>query len=144
MIEILGLKSPTTLRAHLNYLIEVEYVILDKEHKRYILPDREEIFLMLPLDTVQFLNDTVKNQVYKIYIYLGQRWKYKQNYTFTQEEIANHLGTTLVGNETVRRQIKNSLVALQNNGLIDFEQFYEGKIPKYRLTNWSVKYLEKK
>ena len=141
ILKVLEMKSKTTLRAHLNYLIESGYVIEDTNNKRYILPEKENIYFMLPLDTIQFINDTVKNEVYKIYIYLGQRWKYKQGYVFTQEEIAEHLGTTLAGNETVRRQIRNSLIALQNNGLIQYEQFYEGKVPKYRLVNWSVHFV---
>ena len=144
MLVVLGMKSKTTFRAHLKYLIESEYVLDDMENKRYIIPDKENIFFYLPLDTVQFINDTVKEQVYKIYLYLGQRWKYKPGYVFTQEEIAEHLGTSLAGNETVRRQIKNSLIALQNHGLIEYEQFYEGKVPKYRLVNWSTHYIERK
>lgn len=116
----------------------------EKELKQYYLPDLEQIYLLIPLDTLHFIQDTVKEAVYKVYIYLGQRWKYKPGYLFTQEEIAQHLGLSLAGNETVRRQIRNSLIALQNNGLIDFEQLYEGKIPKYKLTNWSFHYFTKK
>ena len=144
MLTTLGIKSKTTFRSHLKYLIDSEYVIDDVKNKRYILPDKENIFFYLPLETVQFINDTVKEQVYKIYLYLGQRWKYKPGYVFTQEEIAEHLGTSLAGNETVRRQIRNALIALQNHGLIGYEQFYEGKVPKYRLINWSTQFVERK
>lgn len=144
MLVTLGMKSKTTFRNHLKYLIDSEYVVDDTKNKRYILPDKENIFFYLPLETVQFINDTVKEQVYKIYLYLGQRWKYKPGYVFTQEEIAEHLGTSLAGNETVRRQIRNALIALQNHGLIGYEQFYEGKVPKYRLINWSTQFVERK
>ena len=135
--RIIGIKSRSTLRAHLDYLIETGYVVNEVAEKQYYLPDLEQIYLLIPLDTLQFIQDTVKESVYKTYIYLGQRWKYKQGYTFTQEEIAEHLGFTLAGNETVRRQIKNYLIALQNNGLIDYIQIYEGKVPKYKLLSWS-------
>ena len=139
IIEKIGVKSRSTLRNHLNYLIQKGYVIDDKENKCYILQEVENVFLMLPLDTLYFIQDTVKEAVYKVYIYLGQRWKWKgANYTFTAEEIAEHLGTNLSGNLTVRRQINNALIALQNNGLIDYEHTYDGKVPKYRLKNWSV------
>ena len=83
MLTTLGIKSKTTFRSHLKYLIDSEYVIDDVKNKRYILPDKENIFFYLPLETVQFINDTVKEQVYKIYLYLGQRWKYKPGYVFT-------------------------------------------------------------
>ena len=113
----------------------------EKDNKQYVLPDVEDIFLMIPLDTMQFIKDTVKEQVYKVYIYLGQRWKFKKGYVFTQEEIAQHLGLKLDGNIAARRQISNALIALQNHGLISYEQFYEGKIPKHRLLNWSYHHV---
>jgi hypothetical protein len=48
---------------------------------------------MIPLDTLQFLNSCLKDRVIKLYIYLGQRWKYKQDkYTFTLRELGEHLG----------------------------------------------------
>ena len=142
--RIIGVKSRATLRTHLMYLMSVGYVIDEIEKKQYYLPDAEDIYMLIPLDTLQFIQDTVKEAVYKVYIYLGQRWKYKKYYSFTQEEIATHVGLTLAGNETVRRQIKNYLIALQNNGLIDYEQFYEGKVPKYRLTDWSFYHKQEK
>ena len=73
--NILGIKSPKTYRAHLNYLIEAGYVVDNKTE--YYLPNQEEIFFLIPLETLKFLNDCLKEQVIKIYIYLGQRWKYK-------------------------------------------------------------------
>lgn len=72
---MIGIKSRTTLKTHLNYLIEKGYVV--EEGDKYILPNQEEIFFMIPLDTLKFLNDALKEQVVKIYLYLGQRWKYK-------------------------------------------------------------------
>ena len=42
--------------------------------------------------------------VYRIiYVYLGQRYKYKRDYVFTQEEIAQHLGVRLDGKPETRR-----------------------------------------
>jgi len=49
--EKLGIKSPKTLRAHLNYLIEKGYVILTEEGD-YILPEMESMFFYIPLDTI--------------------------------------------------------------------------------------------
>jgi hypothetical protein len=47
-----------------------------------------------------------------MYIYLGQRWKYKPGYVFTQEEVAEHIGIKLDGNAVARRMIKHGLIAL--------------------------------
>jgi hypothetical protein len=35
------------------------------------------MYFKMEVDTIRFLNNTVKEPVYKAYIYLGQRWNYK-------------------------------------------------------------------
>ena len=135
---ILPYSSPKTYRAHMKYLIDTGYVIEEKD--RYILPNIEDIYLLLPLDTLQFILDVVTESVIKIYIYLGQRYKFKKDYVFTQEEIAQHLGVKLDGKPETRRKIKNGLIALQNHGLIEYETFYDGKSHRYRLLNWSKQF----
>lgn len=137
--NILGIKSPKTYRAHLNYLIEAGYVVDNKTE--YYLPNQEEIFFLIPLETLKFLNDCLKEQVIKIYIYLGQRWKYKQNdYTFTLEEIAEHIGIKLGNNQRNYDIINNALICLVNNGLIDYVEYFENNKPRKRLTNFSLVY----
>ena len=135
MCEALGIKSPKTYRTHLNYLIDNGYVV-DREGA-YYLPNVEEIYFMIPLETLKFLNDTLKEQVVKVYIYLGQRHKYKHNYVFTIEEIATHIGITLSNNKRNYDIINNCLICLKNNALIDFVEFYEEDKPRKRLTGFS-------
>ena len=101
--------SIKTYRAHLNYLIERGYVI--EETDQFILPPKEDIYLSLPLDTINFIQDTLKEPVIKTYIYLGQRYKYKKNYIFTEKEVAEHLGMNVVGNGSVYNRIRNYLYA---------------------------------
>lgn len=67
--EKISVKSPKTYRAHLKYLIDTGYVI--EEDDRYVLPAVEDIYLLLPLDTLHFIVDTITEPVVKIYIYLG-------------------------------------------------------------------------
>ena len=94
---------------------------------------------MIPLPTLQFLNDTLKEQVVKIYLYLGQRWKYKQNnYIFTLEEIGLHIGIKINHNTRNYEIINNALICLRNNGLIDYIEFYDGEKPRKRLTKFSL------
>ena len=138
---ILPYNSPKTYRAHMKYLIDTGYVIEEKD--RYILPNIEDIYLLLPLDTLQFILDVVTESVIKIYIYLGQRYKFKKDYVFAQEEIAQHLGVKLDGKPETRRKIKNGLIALQNHGLIEYETFYDGKSHRYRLLNWSKQFVQR-
>ena len=138
MAEKIGVKSTKTFRSHLQYLIDTGYVEDYDDH--YVLPNIEDIYLLLPLETIQFITDTIKESVIKVYIYLGQRWSYKKGYVFTQEEIAQHLGMKLAGNPRARQMIHNALDILQDVGLISFENFFDGKSPRYRLIGWSVYY----
>ena len=131
----LGIKSPKTLRVHWNYLVENGYLI--EKEGYYVLPDKESIFLMIPLDTLQFLNDTLREQVIKIYVYLGQRWKYKKGYEFTVAELAAHVGMKLEGNKRGYEIIDNALDCLQLLGLIRYVTYYEGQKPRRRLVEFS-------
>lgn len=119
----LGIKSPKTYRVHRDYLIENGYLIDDGD--KYILPRMEDIYFMIPLKTLQYLNDTIKEQVIKIYIYLGQRWKYKKNYIFTIEELGKHIGISTRGHSRPSQTINNALDVLVKLGLIEFEEVYD-------------------
>ena len=135
LCEMLGIKSPKTYRAHLLYLIEQGYV--EEREGLYYLPNVEEIYFMIPLDTLKFLNDTLKEQVIKVYIYLGQRYKYKTDYVFTIEEIATHIGIALGNHKRNYDIINNCLLCLKNNGLINYVEFYEEDKPRKRLIGFS-------
>lgn len=131
----IGIKSPKTYRTHLKYLIDQGYII-DNETE-YYLPKKEDIYLLIPLETLQFLLDTLNEQVIKIYVYLGQRYKFKPNYTFTLKEIAQHIGLKIEHNPRAYEIINNCLTCLKNNGLIDYAEFYQEKTPYKRLTSFS-------
>ena len=73
MCEALGIKSPKTLKSHLNYLLERGYV--QEEIDRYILPEMEDIYFLISRKTLRYINDSCKEHVIKIYVYLGQRHK---------------------------------------------------------------------
>jgi len=67
---------------------------------------------MVPLDTLMFIHDNLREHVIKIYIYLGQRFKYKKNYVFTVDEIATHIGIELNNNSRNYTLINNALLCL--------------------------------
>ena len=69
LCQKLGFSSPKTYRAHLDALVKHGYVIEEKERGEYVLPNKEDVFLYIPLETLKFLNDTLKENVIKIYIY---------------------------------------------------------------------------
>jgi hypothetical protein len=142
--DIIKIKSPKTLRAHLMYLIEQGYVEEREGHEDlFFLPAHEDIFLMLPLSTVQYLVDTATENVVKTYIYLFQRFKWKgSGYVFTIEELGEHLGYKVQGRTRYYEMFNNILTCLENNGLITYENFFDGKSPRKRLLNVSEKHKE--
>lgn len=143
----LGIKSPKTYRTHRDYLIAQGYVV--EYDKYYVLPNKEEIFFMIPLATLQFLNDTIKEQVIKVYIYLGQRWKYKQDYSFTIKEIGQHIGIKVENDSRAYAIVNNALLCLQKLGLIEYTDYTEmigGRpVPKKKLVgfNFEIKELNR-
>lgn len=137
--NILGIKSAKTYRAHLSYLIESGYVVEDDS--KYILPLKEDIYLLLPLSTIQFLKDVFKDEVVKTYIYLGQKWLNHMDQEFTYAEIGNHVGIKTAGNSRGYEQIRNILFVLSNCGLISIskEYFVDKGQSRHRLLEWSAK-----
>lgn len=145
MCKTLGYKSPKTFRAHLAYLIQQGYIEEhEDEPEYYYVPRKEDSFFQFPLTTVQFLLDTATENVIKVYIYLGQRfnWKAKTNETFifTLEDIAEHIGLPLNNHQRNYIMLTNILDCLDNNGLIRYVSFYEGKVPKKRLVGFSMEH----
>lgn len=142
MCQMLGIKSPKTLKTHLNYLIEQGYII--EEEDRYILPEMENIYFLIPLHTLRYINDNCKEHIIKIYIYLGQRYKYALNngsqYEFTLEEIGEHSGIKVKNNSRGYEIINNALTFLQNSELIDYVSFFDGQMQKKKLTKFSFEY----
>lgn len=138
--EAIQIKSPKTLRKHLNTLIETGYLRNEKDY--YVLIQKEDIFFKMPLDTLRFIQNTIKEDVIKIYIYLGQRYKFAASqgtkYSFSIKEIVEHLGLSL--NDKNRNFVKDGLDALMNNELIKFVSYREGKAPRLRLVNFSYEY----
>jgi biotin operon repressor len=142
MASLLGV-SKNTVTAHKKILKEYGYIV--EEKGCYILPGKEDIYFDIPLDTLKFINTTLQEHVIKIYIYLGQRWKYKGNqYVFSLKELAEHLGINLRGNYARHYEaLNNALVCLNKLGLVDWENFDENingiPVPYKRLTFFSTK-----
>jgi biotin operon repressor len=50
--EKIGVKSVKTLNSHMNYLIDNGYVIDDVDNNMYILPNIENFYTLIPLETI--------------------------------------------------------------------------------------------
>lgn len=146
MCVALGIKSPKTLRNHLTYLLDRQYVIL-QENGDYLLPELENIYFLIPLHTLQYLNDNCREHIIKIYVYLGQRFKYAlaqgRHYEFSLEELGSHIGIKVKNNSRGYEIINNALNLLYNSGLIDYCSFFDGKSQKKKLTSFSFEVNKK-
>lgn len=137
----LGIGDARTYKSRLKCLLETGYMV--EEDYRYILPNKEDIYLLIPLSTLQFMQDVLKEPVIKTYIYLAQKWKQKQGYEFSYEEIASHIGIKLAGNARGYQQIANILTVLQNNGLIRIsDAYWVGNLCRRKLLEWNSTYVK--
>ena len=144
MCTKLGISSPKTYRTRLGKLIEAGY-IEKRENGDYYLPNMEDIYLLIPKDTIAYLCDNCKEHVIKIYVYLGQRYKYAQSkgqqYEFSLKEIALHIGLGVNNYGETYRIINNALDLLCNSGLIQYVEYSEGVVQKKKLTHFDLNYI---
>lgn len=132
--EILHCKSKTTVGNHLKYLKDTGYIADCGAYYRLELP--EKMYFKMPLELVEFFTTTIKEQVLKTYIYLGQRNNYKPNqYVFTIQELCEHTGLSYKNKYNV---MQNALTILEKLELIKITRFFDGKSPKMRLVNFST------
>ena len=132
--EILHCKSKTTVGNHLKYLKDTGYITDCGAYYRLELP--EKMYFKMPLELVEFFTTTIKEQVLKTYIYLGQRNNYKPNqYVFTIQELCEHTGLSYKNKYNV---MQNALTVLEKLELIKITRFFDGKSPKMRLVNFSI------
>lgn len=117
--EIVGIKSVQTLKVHLKGLID-EGLIVDRGDK-YTFPPNNDIFMNLPLATIQFLKDVIPDKVTKLYLLLGE---HKYGHVYEPHELG-------MKNE---RELKHSLMLLRNEGLISYEWLPGEKV---RLLRWN-------
>lgn len=137
MCEMLNIGSRNTYKKHLNYLIEQEYLI-DKGLYYIVNKKKENIYLKIDTDTIRFLNNTVKEPVWKAYIYLGQRWNWKhQDFIFDLEDLGKHIGKKINNHSKIYMELNDILQCLENNGLIKVIEFYDGKYRKKRLVEFN-------
>lgn len=142
LCQQLGIKSPKTYRAHLQYLIDRGYILDEGDY--YLLPNIENIFLLIPLNTLNYLKDNCRDHVIKIYIYLGQRYKYAQSqnkqYSFTLGELGEHVGLKVKSNSRSYEIINNALDLLYNSGLIKYVTHYENNMPIKKITEFNFEH----
>lgn len=105
----------------------------------FILLNPEKYYFNIPLETLQYLINTVKELVVKTYIYLGACNNINpNNYTFTLKELCEHLGVNYTKSDS-RNRIRDSLDILRKIGVINFVVLYDKKnLPYMKLTYFTT------
>lgn len=139
--KILRQGSRNTYRAHFDYLLKEKW-IMDEGDQQVMNTLKEEWWIEVPVDTLDFMAVTCTEDVIKTYIYLKTRYNYKgSGYLFTIKEIAEHTGIKLGTNGSQQDKINYILISLKNNGLIEqTDGIRQGKIPYMRLDKVNVTY----
>lgn len=132
----LGISRPT-LNKKIEYLKDQGYLEELLTENGYRIKVNENCYLDIPVETLWYLQDTLKVEVIKTYIYLGVRYNYKRDYQFTLQEIGRHCGISLEGNYARNyMKLNNILNILKDCGLIDFKKIYVGKEERKQLIFW--------
>lgn len=145
LYESIGIKSPKTYHKHLEYLEETKYIEKLPDGTGWVLPNQEDHFVFIPLETLQLMIDTFKDPVVKIYLYLGQKWKNKNcKKQFTYIELGEHTGIDVRGNARGYTTIRNILTVLQNNNLIKISAPYSISVNKTTcdLLDWGTNFIK--
>lgn len=149
LCERLGIKSPKTLRQHLQYLVDQGYIVPggtqeDDKDIAYYLPEMESYYQLIPQETIAYLNSNCREHVYKIYIYLMQKYQMAleqgYQYEFSLEEIGQHIGISVKNHVNQYAAINYALQLLYNSGLISYVSFFDGQTQKKKLTSCSIFY----
>lgn len=139
-----------TLRAHLKELIDQGFLQKCEDRKEivYYLPMCEDMYFMIPLETLRYFHNTATPGVIKAYIYLGMRWqqveyerqhgRYRENYSFTYKEIGQHLGIQAETNKKNLETVRDIITCLVNNKFIEYENYFDGITTRKRLIKFRL------
>lgn len=143
--EVISLKTlgrKLTLIKAIGMVEETQVInISGEEVPGFILLENYKRFRLVPLETLKFLADTVNSDVIKTYVYLLDKYLWKQltneYYSFTLIEIAEEIGFTS-GYDGATKKIRNCLHLLSCIDLIHHVEYYttvgrETPSPRMRL-----------
>lgn len=121
--------STRNCRNHLNSLISKDIIKYDAERMRYIFPHNGfKKYQQVNNSMLYYLIITSNINVIKIYIYLLNKWLWKQQtkepYYFTLKELRETLGYSGSNNENVDSALHTILFSISKQGIIDATPTY--------------------
>lgn len=127
--------STRTIDRHLNDLfarglLEEGFEVIENNKKEYEYPcfwfphNESNPYKIVEKDLVRYLVDTRNAQCIKVYLYLLNKYEWKEDYTFTLKEIQMALGYSS-DCSSARTTVSNILDSFAREGIIKYENTYE-------------------
>lgn len=119
--------STKTIDRHLANLIASGLIdeVIEDEKTIYLFPyDESGRYEIAEKDMIAYLIDTRNTYCIKVYLYLLNKYKWKDNYTFTIGELKKALGYSENTKGAIETTINNILDSLAREGVIYFENSY--------------------
>ena len=134
-------RSSNTQRAHLKQLVEQEQ-LFDLGDQWVINTEKEDQWVDIPVDTLEFMTCTCTEDVIKVYVFLRAKQRGNQNgYNFSLKELAEHTGVSLSNNMESQVKLNHILTSLSNNGLIEIKSITWAGKPQMRLIQVNENYM---
>lgn len=138
--------SQPTVRKKLQYLEDHNFIEREstKQTTGYFLNIPEQFSISIPIETLTYFVNIFKENVIKVYLYLGikQKWcqkEYHTNYNFTKEEVIEHCGIKMGRNRHAYKVVDSILDVLRDTGLCEVQTItIEGVLnPKLEVAFWT-------
>ena len=141
-------KTVKTVTNRINKLIENKLIVRDQleingqKQPVFIIPQNTiGKYKIAQDDVIWWIVSTRKLHTVKVYIYLLNKYDWKKElgaemYNFTIGEMGKVIGysESSISQGKVTSLINSLLISLKNEGIIDYEDYFDGKSPRKRLT----------
>lgn len=119
--QMSGQKDQQYRQNNQNDLILKRYIHYDKEKKEYTFPyDYNERYYIVSSQVLAYLCIVSNPFIIKLYLYLADRYRYKQDWQFDLKELNKVFGYSGSYNKRVNQFLKVGLAQLKNKGLVDY------------------------
>jgi hypothetical protein len=136
-MAICGLDS-RGIKRHLDKLIEKGLIKEKKiyvgekkvEYECYVFPyDSKDKYQIINNEMLWYVVSTRNKQAVRVYIYLLNKYNWKNDYEFSNQELIEALGYSPNGkNSLASSMVSNILESFKREGVIDYVEYYETRI----------------
>lgn len=119
--EMSGQKDQQYKQNNQQHLILKRYIHYDEDKKEYSFPyDYNERYYIVSSQVLAYLCIVSNPFIIKLYLYLADRYKYKQDWQFDLKQLNKVFGYSGSYNKKVNQFLKIGLAELKSKGLVDY------------------------